>query len=235
MPLGWRGHGLRRSLRHRDRSERCSRSDRALQRRGALLAAVLALAFNLLFFWVRELPATVPIAATLLALEAWQRRSSRRDTPRPRPGSRVPATASRLRPQPKNTWRSRIARVDELGVAQRVAEWHELPISVPRSATIVPSARRRRRRSQQVPAGGEHAVERGRRAPRWTCPSTVARLSKPVRDSISPSRRCRYPRVAGGRTRRSRPPRASSSCPPWESRPRPRRRSRSSVRARDGA
>jgi hypothetical protein len=62
--------------------------DRALQRRGAALAAVLALSSNLLFFWVFELPATVPIALTLLILEArawWLRRS---DVP---PSGRVSA------------------------------------------------------------------------------------------------------------------------------------------------
>ena len=72
-------------------------SDRALQRRGAALAAVLALAFNLLFFWVRELPATVPIAATLIALEAWQRRSGRAaGRAAPAAGRPRPAAASRL-------------------------------------------------------------------------------------------------------------------------------------------
>ncbi len=48
-------------------------SDRPRQRQAALMAAAFALAFNLLFFWVRELPATVPIAATLLVLE-WRGR-----------------------------------------------------------------------------------------------------------------------------------------------------------------
>lgn len=44
-------------------------SDRRLQLRGALLAAVICLSFDLLFFAVDELPATVPIALTLAALE----------------------------------------------------------------------------------------------------------------------------------------------------------------------
>jgi hypothetical protein len=44
--------------------------DRRLQLTGAALAAVLALAFDLLFFAVNELPATVPIALSLAALEA---------------------------------------------------------------------------------------------------------------------------------------------------------------------
>jgi hypothetical protein len=41
---------------------------RRLQLRGALLASILALAFDLLFFFVHELPATVPAAVTLLVL-----------------------------------------------------------------------------------------------------------------------------------------------------------------------
>jgi hypothetical protein len=43
--------------------------DRRLQLRGALIAAVLGVAFDLLFFAVDELPSTVPIALTLGALE----------------------------------------------------------------------------------------------------------------------------------------------------------------------
>ncbi len=42
---------------------------RRLQLSGALLAAAIGLAFDLLFFAVDELPATVPIALTLLVLE----------------------------------------------------------------------------------------------------------------------------------------------------------------------
>jgi len=44
-------------------------SDRRLQLRGAALAAVICLSFDLLFFAVDELPATVPIALTLAVLE----------------------------------------------------------------------------------------------------------------------------------------------------------------------
>jgi len=40
-----------------------------LARRGAAIAALIGLAFDLLFFAVNELPATVPIAVTLLILE----------------------------------------------------------------------------------------------------------------------------------------------------------------------
>ncbi len=44
-------------------------TDRRLRLRGALLVAVLALAFDLLFFAVDELPATVPVALALALLE----------------------------------------------------------------------------------------------------------------------------------------------------------------------
>jgi hypothetical protein len=40
-------------------------ADRRLQVRAALLVAVLALAFDLLFFWVDSLPGTVPVALAL--------------------------------------------------------------------------------------------------------------------------------------------------------------------------
>src|SRR6201995_2174191 len=42
--------------------------DRALQARGALLAATICCAWDLLFFFIDETPATVPIALTLLTL-----------------------------------------------------------------------------------------------------------------------------------------------------------------------
>jgi hypothetical protein len=48
-------------------------SDRRLQLQGAALAAVICPAFDLLFFWVDQTPATVPIALTLAALELRQR------------------------------------------------------------------------------------------------------------------------------------------------------------------
>ncbi len=48
--------------------------DRRLQLRGAALAAVIGLAFDLLFLAVDQLPATVPIALTLAILELWKRR-----------------------------------------------------------------------------------------------------------------------------------------------------------------
>jgi hypothetical protein len=54
--------------------------NRRLQLRGALLAAAIGLSFDLLFFAVDELPATVPIALTLAVLELPVRwRSDRRE------------------------------------------------------------------------------------------------------------------------------------------------------------
>jgi hypothetical protein len=44
----------------------------------ALLTLVLAGLFDLLFFVLKELPATVPVAAALLVSEAWSRRARRR-------------------------------------------------------------------------------------------------------------------------------------------------------------
>jgi len=49
-------------------------SDRRLQLRGAALAAVVCLGFDLLFFALDELPATVPLALTLAILEIAGRR-----------------------------------------------------------------------------------------------------------------------------------------------------------------
>ncbi|HXF31848.1 MAG TPA: hypothetical protein VN522_10025 [Solirubrobacterales bacterium] len=51
--------------------------DRRLQLRGALLAAGLCCAWDLLFFFIHETPATVPVALTLLTLELWGRWSKR--------------------------------------------------------------------------------------------------------------------------------------------------------------
>ncbi|MFT3865726.1 MAG: hypothetical protein QM729_15785 [Solirubrobacterales bacterium] len=47
--------------------------DRTLQVRGALLAAFLCCAWDLLFFVIHTTPATVPVALTLLTLELWGR------------------------------------------------------------------------------------------------------------------------------------------------------------------
>lgn len=49
-------------------------ADRRLQLRGAAIAAVLCVGFDLLFFVVSETPSTVPVALTLAALELSQRR-----------------------------------------------------------------------------------------------------------------------------------------------------------------
>lgn len=51
--------------------------DRALQLRGAVLAACLCVGFDFLFFAFDQLPATVPIALTLAALELAERRAVR--------------------------------------------------------------------------------------------------------------------------------------------------------------
>lgn len=53
-------------------------ADAGRQRRVALLVAVLALAFDLLFFFVRELPATAPVALALILMLAAQRAGARR-------------------------------------------------------------------------------------------------------------------------------------------------------------
>ena len=52
-----------------------------LAARGAAIAALVGLLFNLLFFAVNELPATVPIALTLLILEAFALLRARRPAP----------------------------------------------------------------------------------------------------------------------------------------------------------
>lgn len=52
-------------------------SDRRLQLQGAALAAVICPAFDLLFFFIDQTPATVPIALTLATLELLQRRPVR--------------------------------------------------------------------------------------------------------------------------------------------------------------
>jgi hypothetical protein len=65
-----------------------SAMSRSWQLRGAALTAALALSFDLLFFVVNELPATVPVALTLLVLTACVRRS--RSSAAPRSGARKP-------------------------------------------------------------------------------------------------------------------------------------------------
>jgi hypothetical protein len=51
--------------------------DRRLQRRGAILTAAIAIAFDFLFFAVDQLPATVPVALALTVLEISRRRRLR--------------------------------------------------------------------------------------------------------------------------------------------------------------
>lgn len=51
-------------------------SDRRLQLQGAAIAAVICPAWDLLFFWIDQTPATVPIALTLAMLELMQRPKS---------------------------------------------------------------------------------------------------------------------------------------------------------------
>jgi hypothetical protein len=58
---------------------------RAWQLRAAALTAILALSFDLLFFAVDELPATVPVALALLAVAALSRRRSGAPSPRRAP------------------------------------------------------------------------------------------------------------------------------------------------------
>jgi hypothetical protein len=74
----------------------------ALQRRAAVLTALVALAMDLLFFAVDELPATVPVALSLLALVAARRlRAARRARPPgvPAPvGARLAVTAGARAP-----------------------------------------------------------------------------------------------------------------------------------------
>jgi hypothetical protein len=71
------------------------------QSRAALLAVVLALGFDLLFFFVDELPATVPVALTLIVVLAARRRRSAPRAPAPAPAglaarpARAPAQLDR--------------------------------------------------------------------------------------------------------------------------------------------
>jgi hypothetical protein len=60
-----------------------------LQLRGAALCASLAVAFDLLFFFVDELPATVPVALTLIVLAIARRRRCAPMAPAPKPAGSV--------------------------------------------------------------------------------------------------------------------------------------------------
>ena len=76
---------------------------RSLQWRAARLTMLLALCFDLLFFFVNELPATVPVALTLTLLVAASWRRSARAHPAPAPAAHGPRLAHLLtaRPQPQ--------------------------------------------------------------------------------------------------------------------------------------
>jgi hypothetical protein len=87
-----------------------SATSRHWQLRGAALTAALALALDLLFFFVSELPATVPVALTLLVLTALGRPGLRWARPRsrhPAPGARFDSAAdgrpARSAPGPART------------------------------------------------------------------------------------------------------------------------------------
>jgi hypothetical protein len=74
---------------------------RPLQLRGALLTALFALSFDLLFLLVNELPATVPVAAALIVLILKGRRANARPRPAPPvglPGRRAHAARTPAAP-----------------------------------------------------------------------------------------------------------------------------------------
>jgi hypothetical protein len=76
---------------------------RSLQWRAARLTMLLALCFDLLFFFVDELPATVPVALTLTLLIAARRRRPAGARPAPAPAAHGPRLAHLLPavPQPQ--------------------------------------------------------------------------------------------------------------------------------------
>jgi hypothetical protein len=76
---------------------------RSLQWRAARLTMLLALCFDLLFFFVNELPATVPVALTLTLLIAARWRRSAGARPAPAPAAHAPRLAHLLGavPQPQ--------------------------------------------------------------------------------------------------------------------------------------
>jgi hypothetical protein len=80
-------------------------SEGASQRGPALLAAALALCFDLLFFAVHELPATVPVAVTLCVLELSRRRSAVDRAAQPAARGPAPAGPPRARPASRSSVR----------------------------------------------------------------------------------------------------------------------------------
>lgn len=75
---------------------------RSEQLRGAIIAAALAVAFDLLFFFVDELPATVPVALTLIVLALARRRRSAPTAPAPASAASA-ALPQRVRPPARQT------------------------------------------------------------------------------------------------------------------------------------
>jgi len=55
-------------------------SSRTRQRQAALITLLFAATFDLLFFAINELPATVPVAAALMASELWARHTGTKET-----------------------------------------------------------------------------------------------------------------------------------------------------------
>ncbi len=65
---------------------------------GAALTVTLALSFDLLFFFVHELPATVPVALALIAITLRRRRRSSRSAAQARPRAGEPGAPPRRAP-----------------------------------------------------------------------------------------------------------------------------------------
>jgi hypothetical protein len=77
---------------------------RSTQTRAAALTALLALGFDLLFFVVEELPATVPVALTLIVVVLARRwRPSRREEAPPRAGALDRSPIGQAAPRPAQT------------------------------------------------------------------------------------------------------------------------------------
>ncbi|HWF33731.1 MAG TPA: hypothetical protein VG295_00115 [Solirubrobacteraceae bacterium] len=73
----------------------------ARQRAAAVLTLAFAAAFDLLFFAVNELPATVPVALALIASELWRRRTRVRAPARAPSAGPRPLTPAAATPRPK--------------------------------------------------------------------------------------------------------------------------------------
>jgi hypothetical protein len=75
-------------------------SDRGRQRSGAILTLAFAAAFDLLFFAVTELPATVPVALALIAGELWRRHRRTTESADRRSPARGPTRRASADPRP---------------------------------------------------------------------------------------------------------------------------------------